>query len=98
MRLLRLAKLKVIFEKIEEIIQQSTVTAVVICFLKLCFFVLFCSHWLGSIFHFIGISEDENGILFLEIKSKTTGYRNLIYTTNHGRLDMLILFTGLLKR
>jgi hyperpolarization activated cyclic nucleotide-gated potassium channel 2 len=67
MRLLRLAKLKLIFEKIEEIIQLSTSIAAIISFLKLCFFVLFWSHWLGSIFHFIAINEDENGIQFINI-------------------------------
>jgi hyperpolarization activated cyclic nucleotide-gated potassium channel 2 len=63
MRLLRLAKLKVIFDKIEEFIQLSTIIAAFISFLKLCLFVLFWAHWLGCIFHFVAQNEDVNGII-----------------------------------
>jgi hyperpolarization activated cyclic nucleotide-gated potassium channel 2 len=62
MRLLRLAKLKLIFEKIEELIQLSTPIAAIISFLKLSLFLLFWSHWLGCIFHFVAINEDEESI------------------------------------
>ena len=61
MRLLRLAKLKVIFDKFEELIQLSTSIAAVMSFLKLSFFVLFWSHWLGCIFHFVAVNEPEEG-------------------------------------
>ncbi|CAD8189124.1 unnamed protein product [Paramecium pentaurelia] len=59
-RLLRLAKLKVIFDKIEEQLQTYTTINTIASFLKLSFFVLFWSHWLGCIFHFVGMNEDPN--------------------------------------
>lgn len=67
MRLLRLAKLKVIFDKFEELIQLSTSIAAVMSFLKLSFFVLFWSHWLGCIFHFVAVNEPEEGIIHFNI-------------------------------
>ncbi|CAD8099231.1 unnamed protein product [Paramecium primaurelia] len=59
-RLLRLSKLKVIFDKIEEQLQTYTTINTIASFLKLSFFVLFWSHWLGCIIHFVGMNEDHN--------------------------------------
>ncbi|KAM3136932.1 hypothetical protein pb186bvf_011017 [Paramecium bursaria] len=59
-RLLRLAKLKMIFNRIEEFFQVSTTIITIVSFLQLSVFVLFWSHWLGCIFHFIGQNEDPN--------------------------------------
>lgn len=70
MRLLRLAKLKVIFDKIDEIIELSTVIAAIMSFFKLSFFVLFWAHWLGCIFHFVALYEDEVGKKILMIINK----------------------------
>jgi hyperpolarization activated cyclic nucleotide-gated potassium channel 2 len=52
--LLRLAKLKRLMNKFEEVLQLSTTFAAIMSFLQLSFFVLFWSHWLGCIFHFVG--------------------------------------------
>jgi hyperpolarization activated cyclic nucleotide-gated potassium channel 2 len=52
-RLLRLAKLKVLFDRLEELLSLSATVAAIASFLRLNFFVLFWSHWLGCIFHFI---------------------------------------------
>ncbi|CAD8099542.1 unnamed protein product [Paramecium sonneborni] len=59
-RLLRLAKLKAIVDKIEEYFSENSIVQTLASFLKLCAFVLFWSHWLGCIFHFIAQSEDSN--------------------------------------
>ncbi|CAD8183738.1 unnamed protein product [Paramecium octaurelia] len=59
-RLLRLAKLKVIIDKIEEYFADNSAIQTIASFLKLCAFVLFWSHWLGCIFHFIAQSEDPS--------------------------------------
>ncbi|CAD8152036.1 unnamed protein product [Paramecium octaurelia] len=59
-RLLRLAKLKAIMDKIEDYFSDSSIIQTIGSFLKLCAFVLFWSHWLGCIFHFIGQSEDTS--------------------------------------
>lgn len=61
MRMLRLAKLKVIFDKIDEVVELSNMIATIMSFFKLSFFVLFWSHWLGCIFHFVALYEDEKG-------------------------------------
>jgi hyperpolarization activated cyclic nucleotide-gated potassium channel 2 len=57
-RLLRLAKLKIIFDKIDQFLQLSSSIAAVMSFFQLSVFVLFWSHWLGCIFHFIAQNED----------------------------------------
>lgn len=59
-RLLRLAKLKIIFDKIEEILLLSPTIASFLSFLKLSIYVLFWAHWLGCIFHFIAINENDS--------------------------------------
>jgi len=53
-RLLRLAKLKVIFDKLEEFMQVSSSIAPILCFIQLSMLILFWSHWLGCTFHFVG--------------------------------------------
>ncbi|CAD8168918.1 unnamed protein product [Paramecium pentaurelia] len=57
-RLLRLAKLKVIVNKIEEYFSDNSILQTIASFFKLCAFVLFWSHWLGCIFHFIAQNEE----------------------------------------
>lgn len=61
MRLLRLAKLKVFFDRIDEFLQLYVVVSTIFSFLKLCCFVLFWSHWLACIFHYIAVNEDPEG-------------------------------------
>jgi hyperpolarization activated cyclic nucleotide-gated potassium channel 2 len=58
---LRLAKLKVIFDKIEYALQLSTTIATIMSFIQLSGFVLFWSHWIGCIFHFVGANESAEG-------------------------------------
>ncbi|CAD8177259.1 unnamed protein product [Paramecium pentaurelia] len=58
-RLLRLAKLKVFFDKIEDAIQLNIMLSTIVSFIKLSGFVLFWSHWLGCIFHYIAVNEDS---------------------------------------
>ena len=85
-RLLRLAKLKVIFDKIEDFLQLSSTIAAILSFLQLSVLILFWSHWLGCIFHFVATNEDggtarvgEREVLFIQTTgSSETRWRTLL--------------------
>ncbi|KAM3133635.1 hypothetical protein pb186bvf_014322 [Paramecium bursaria] len=82
-RLLRLAKLKVIFDKFDELISSNLLLSTIISFIKLCCFVVFWSHWLGCIFHFIAQQEDplDNWLFHFELydESWQVRYINSLY-------------------
>jgi hyperpolarization activated cyclic nucleotide-gated potassium channel 2 len=86
MKLLRLAKLKSIFEKFEVAVQLSPVFASIMSFVKLCTFVLFWSHWLGCIFHFVAINEDaESTSYHFQFADNWLTFKDLYYETWYVR-------------
>lgn len=65
-RLLRAFKLTTIFEKIEDYFQFSPAFNTILAFIRLVFLMLFIAHWMGCLWHFIGMSDlDSNPMTWI---------------------------------
>lgn len=62
-KLLRIAKLKVIFAKIIEYLSLSNAIIGLIGFIRLCAIVLFLGHWFACLWHMIALTNDEENWL-----------------------------------
>jgi len=60
LRLLRIFKLKKIFGKLETYLDFSPAVFTIIGFIKLSFVILFISHWIACVFHFVAFLELSN--------------------------------------